>query len=163
MWWPLTVECQYLICVVWFIVVTCPVLWNTNTDSFQLTWGLHSWKTSFNVKLWWLNNYLTNQPTQWSRVILEKWTGPRLEISCILWNPKVHYCIHSCLPPVPILSQISPVPYTSDHFLKSHFNIILPFMPAFSLRSPYQNPVYSSPISHMCHISFFWIWPHNNG
>ena len=55
----------------------------------------------------WIKNYLCveylftysmQQSPSWEA----NWFSASQEIPCILWNPKVHYCIHKCLPPAPV-------------------------------------------------------------
>ena len=117
------------------------------------------------------NTYLLTYSME-QRVLLEKLTGfaANQEIPRILWNPKVHYHTHKCPPPVPILSQLHPVPTTPSHFLQIHLNITLPstsWSPQWypSIRFPTKTlctPLHTCHMPRPSHSSRFY-HPHNIG
>jgi len=81
------------------------------------------------------------------------WFPASQEIPRILWDPKVHYHIHKCLPALLILKQLDPVHTPTSHFLNiflilsSHLRLGLP---SGLFRFPHQYPVYTS--SCTCHM-----------
>lgn len=65
------------------------------------------------------NPYLTNLKEQ-RHSLQPKCSSECHEISHILWNVKVHYCVHKSPPHVPTLNQINPI-----HAILSHLKSIL--------------------------------------
>ena len=81
------------------------------------------------------------------------------EIPRILWNPKIHYRIHKCLPPVPILSQLDPVHnptyWRSILILSSHPSLGLP---SGLLTSDFPTKTLIPPIRATCpHPSHYYV------
>jgi hypothetical protein len=59
---------------------------------------------------WQQGLYITYLPHEASPSWEPKRFAASQEIHRILWKSKVHYRIHKCPPPVPILSQLNQVP-----------------------------------------------------
>jgi hypothetical protein len=97
--------------------------------------------------------------TPWCR-IFEKLIVTQHVKKCpaFLWNPKVHYRVHTSPPLDPVPIQLNPVCPIDPCLPKVHLNVILPPTPRSSQWSlafapPNQNPINTSPLPCACHMS----------
>jgi len=83
------------------------------------------------------------------------------DIPHLLWNLKVHYCIHNSLPLVPIQSQINLIHTFPLYFPKIHSNIIFPSMPrSFKWSRPFRFSNHN--IVCISYLSHAWYMHHLN-
>ena len=162
--------------------VCCSWLFKTRVTSLIIYLLTHSLTHSFTHLLTYLLTYLltsylltylltysTVQSPSWAA----NWFAASQEIPRISRNPKVHYRIHKCPPPVSILGQPNPVHIPTSHLLDIHPNIIHPSTPRspqwpLSLRFPHQDPIHSPLLTHTRHMpspshSSRFYHPHNFG
>ena len=121
----------------WFFHLPCP----TNEELFAFNYLLLTYLITY------LLTYSMEQSLSWEA---NRFAASQ-EIPRILWKSKVHYRIHKCPPPVPILNHLDPIHTPTSHFLKTHFNIIFSSTPGIrewsrSLRFPHRNSVHNSPL-----------------
>ena len=124
------------------------------------------WMSPISYLITYLLTYLLTYSMEQSPSWDANWFSARQEIPCILWSPKVHYRIHKCPPPVPVLSQINPVraphptSWGSILILSSHLRAGLPsglFPSGFPIKTLY-TLLLSPYMLHSRPNSFFLIW-----
>jgi hypothetical protein len=95
---------------------------------------------------------LTYFLTPWCRILFEKRIVTQLvkKYPASLWNPKVHYRVHTSPPPDPIPSQLNPVRLIDPYLPKALLYVILPptrrpSQWSLAFGPPNQNRVNTSP------------------